>query len=154
MAVSCTLVPVIKLAVHAAPHWMPAGELIIVPAPEPELFTDSLKLAVLKVAVTDWAESIVTWQEPVPEQAPLQPANVELWSAPAVSRTDVPLPKLATQLGPQLMPAGVLVTAPVPEPLRETDSTMDCAVGGVPIEDPPQALKDNSKIKELADQNA
>jgi hypothetical protein len=106
------------------------------------------------VAVTDWVEFIVTWQEPAPEQAPLQPANVELWPAPAVSRTDVPLPKLATQLLPQLMPAGVLFTAPVPEPVRETDSTMDCAAGVVPIEDPPQAVRDKNKIKELADQNA
>jgi len=40
----------------------------------------------------------------------------------------VPLLKVAAQVGPQLIPAGVLVTVPVPEPFS---ATVNCAeVGG------------------------
>jgi hypothetical protein len=46
---------------------------------------------VLNVAVTDCAALIVTEQVPVPEQAPLHPANVEPVPATAVSVTGVPL---------------------------------------------------------------
>ena len=46
--------------------------------------------AVLKVAVTDRAADMVTWQLPVPEQAPDQPANVEPDAAEAVNVTTVP----------------------------------------------------------------
>jgi hypothetical protein len=56
---------------------MPAGELETVPLPEPEVVTVSVKPGTLKVAVTDCAEFVVTWQVPVPEQAPLHPPKVE-----------------------------------------------------------------------------
>ncbi len=45
----------------------------------------------LNVAVTERAAVIDTVQAPVPEHAPLQPANVEPLAAAAVSVTDVPL---------------------------------------------------------------
>ena len=45
----------------------------------------------LNVAVTDRAALMVTAQLPVPEQAPLQPANVEPPAGAAVSVTFVPL---------------------------------------------------------------
>jgi len=68
------------------------------------------------VAVTDAAALIVTVHAPVPEQAPLQPANVDPASGVAVSETEVPVLKLAVQVPGQVMPVGLLVTVPVPAP--------------------------------------
>jgi hypothetical protein len=51
-----------------------------------------------------------------PEHAPVHPVKVEPPLGFAVSVTDVPLAKLAMHVSPQLMPAGALVTAPVPPP--------------------------------------
>jgi len=77
----------------------------------------------LKVAVTVWAAVKVTEQVLVPEQpAPLQPAKVELSAGCAVRVICVPLAKLPEQAAPQLMPAGVLVTLPVPVPVSTTVS--------------------------------
>ena len=59
---------------------------------------------------------------PVPVQAPDQPANVEPEPGAAVKVTDVPLAKLALHVDPQLMPAGLLVTVPVPVPASATVS--------------------------------
>src|SRR5512145_1288623 len=67
----------------------------------------------LKVAVTDRAWVMETVQFPVPEQAPLQPTNVEPLAAEAVRVTLVLLAKLALQVLPQLMPAGFEVTVPL-----------------------------------------
>ena len=67
------------------------------------------------------AAETVTVQEPVPEQPPpVQPVKVEPAAGAAVSVTAVPLVKLAKQVAPQLMPAGALVTVPVPLPTFET----------------------------------
>jgi len=74
-------------------------------------------VAVLKVAVTVVAAIRFTVQAPVPVQPPPdQPPNVEPEVAVAVSVTAVPLAKLALQVDPQVMPAGELVTVPVPVP--------------------------------------
>lgn len=54
----------------------------------------------------------------VPVQAPLQPANEEPVPAVAVSVNCVSFAKLALQVDPQVIPAGLLVTVPVPD--RET----------------------------------
>jgi hypothetical protein len=67
--------------------------------------------------VTERAWLIVTVQDPVPEQAPLQPVNVEPVEAAAVRVTLVPLVKLALQVEPQLNPAGFEATVPEPDPL-------------------------------------
>jgi len=76
---------------------------------------------VLNVAVTAWAALMVTEHVPVPVQAPDQLAKVEPVPAAAVSVTTVPLAKLALHVAPQLIPAGLLVTVPVPVPAFVTD---------------------------------
>ncbi len=54
---------------------------------------------------------------PVPEQPPPdQPAKAEPVAGAAVSVTTVPLEKDCEQVDPQLIPAGELVTVPVPAP--------------------------------------
>ena len=71
----------------------------------------------MKIAVTVVAAESVTVQVPAPVQPPpLQPLKVEPAAGAAVSVTAVPLVKLAAQVAPQLMPAGELVTVPLPAP--------------------------------------
>jgi hypothetical protein len=80
-------------------------------------------LALLKVAVTAVAAVTVTMQVPAPVQPPpLQPANVELADAEAVNVTCVPLAKFAEHVVGQVIPAGALVTVPVPVPASVTNS--------------------------------
>src|SRR5207244_3279543 len=68
---------------------------------------------------------------PVPEQPPpVQPVKVEPAAAVAVSVTAVPLVKLAEQVAPQLMPAGALVTVPLPVPAGVTVREKRCGVKG------------------------
>src|SRR5436189_5076263 len=94
---------------------MPAGALVMVPLPTPALLRVSVKDGRAKVAVTVCAALIVTVQVPVPEQPPpLQPVKVEPAAGAAVSVTAVPLVKLAAQVAPQFIPAGALVTVPMP----------------------------------------
>src|SRR5688572_11475638 len=69
------------------------------------------------VAVTSRAWSIATVHVPVPEQpSPSQPANVEPEAGVAVSVTPEAWGKPAEQSDPQSMPAGSLVTVPLPPP--------------------------------------
>jgi hypothetical protein len=63
---------------------------------------------------------MVTLQVPVPVHAPLQPAKVDPAAAVAVRVTTVPLLKFALQVPGQLMPAGLLLTEPVPVPAGVT----------------------------------
>src|SRR5690349_9232020 len=56
-----------------------------------------------KLAVTERAALIVTLHDPVPEQAPPHPANVELTWGVACRATTVPVGKFAVQLVPQSM---------------------------------------------------
>jgi hypothetical protein len=75
----------------------------------------------VNVAVTVVALVTVTVHGPVPlHPPPLQPVNSEPTAGPAVSVTTVPLIKLALQVAPQLIPAGLLVTVPVPAPASVT----------------------------------
>jgi hypothetical protein len=82
---------VLKLAEQVAPQLMPAGELLTDPDPVPAKVTFTGKAAGMKLALTDWAEFMVTEQAPVPLHAPLQPANTEAAEVGvAVSATTVP----------------------------------------------------------------
>src|SRR5437879_11607259 len=81
----------------------------------------------VNVAVTVVAALRVTVQAPGPEQPPpVQPLKVEPPAGAAVSVTAVPLAKLAAQVAPQVMPAGLLVTVPAPVPALETVSVKVC----------------------------
>jgi hypothetical protein len=73
----------------------------------------------LKVAVTLCAAFIVSVHAAVPEQSPLQPAKNELGSGVAVRVTNVPGSKFVLHMLGQLIPAGLLVTMPLPVPTRE-----------------------------------
>ena len=118
VAVNVIEVPLAKLNEHVAPQLIPAGLLVTVPVPVPALVTVRVTLLLkLKVAVTASAALIVTEHVPVPVQpSPLQPANVDPVAGAAVSTTTCPLVKLAEHVVPQLIPAGLLVTVPVPVP--------------------------------------
>jgi len=75
------------------------------------------------VAVTVVAALSVTVQAPVPEQPPpLQPLKLEPAAGAAVKVTAVPLEYAAAQVAPQEMPAGLLVTVPIPAPVLLTVS--------------------------------
>jgi len=108
---------------------MPAGELVTVPLPVPVRLTLSVLWLEVKVAVTLRVAFIVTLQVfPETESQPLQVEKFEFTSALAVKVTIVPLEYVAEQVAPQLMPAGELVTLPVPVPLRITVSVWATAV--------------------------
>ena len=53
-------------------------------------------------------------------QSPLQPAKAEPGAGVALSVTEVPLRVRLEQSEPQLIPAGLLVTVPAPEPVLFT----------------------------------
>ena len=99
------------------PQLIPVGALVTVPLPAPALETVSVKVGTVNVAVTVVAAETVTVHVPVPEQPPpLQPLKVEPAAGAAVRVTAVPPVKLAEQVTPQLIPAGELVTVPLPVP--------------------------------------
>ena len=62
----------------------------------------------------------VITHDAVPPQAPDHPTNVEPAAGVAVKVTLEPLLKLALHVVPQLIPAGLLVTVPLPVPARVT----------------------------------
>src|SRR5881628_3481596 len=68
---------------------------------------------------------------PVPEHPPpLQPVKIEPAAGAAVRVTAVPLVKLAEQVAPQVIPAGALVTVPLPVPAL---LTVSAKVGSVKV---------------------
>jgi hypothetical protein len=127
-AVKVTAVPLANRLVHVVPHEMPAGELVTVPEPAPALVTVSVKVCTAKLAVTVVAALSVRVQVPVPEQPPpLQPVKAEPAAGVAVKLTAVPLANAVAHVAPQEMPAGLLVTVPVPAPVLLTVSVKLCA---------------------------
>lgn len=127
-AVRVTAVPLANGPAHAAPHEMPAGELVTVPEPAPALVTVSVKVCTVKVAVTVVAALSVTVQVPVPEHPPpLQPVKTEPAAGAAVRVTAVPLANEAAHVVPHERLGGELVTAPTPGPDLVTVSEKDCS---------------------------
>jgi hypothetical protein len=119
VAVKVTLVPDAKLALQAEPQEMPAGLLVTGPLPAPALETVKAYEGTIRlnVAVTFLAALIVTTQvAAVLVQAPVHPANTDPLLGVAVSVTLAPEAKLALHAEPQAMPAGLLVTGPLPVP--------------------------------------
>lgn len=110
-----TWVPDGKLELQVPGQLIPAGALVTVPAPVPALLTVRVVGAwtAVKVAVTLWLELSVTVQVGLlPLHAPPQLVKLSLAAGVAVSVTWVPLEKLAVQVEPQLIPAGLLETLP------------------------------------------
>jgi hypothetical protein len=118
VSVSVTTVPAANVAWHVVPQLMPAGLLVMVPPPVPELCTVSRYVvgAALKLADTVVFAFIVTLQAPVPPHPPAHEPNVELAAGVSVSVTTVPAANVPWHVVPQLMPAGLLVMVPPPVP--------------------------------------
>ncbi len=70
------------------------------------------------------AAVIVT--DPVLQPVPLQPAKVEPDAGVGVRVTMVPLVKVEEQVVPQVIPAGELVTVPLPVPASMTERLKLC----------------------------
>ena len=113
-----------------------------------------------KLAVMLLAAFIVTTHDPVPVQVPPQPVKLEPLAGVALKVTLEALLKVAVQVVPQLMPAGLLEMVPVPVPffVRLSANVEDTAVlkvavtdfaaftvtvqvKVVPVQAPPQAAK-------------
>lgn len=122
-AARLTVVPKPKLAEHVVPQLIPAGKLVTVPLPVPDLLTVKAN-AGMNVACTARSEVRSTEHVPVPEQAdPFHPAKTEPDAAVAVSVIAVPGLKGAEHVAPQLIPAGALVIVPDPVPFALTLKT-------------------------------
>jgi hypothetical protein len=128
VAVSTIELPDEKLAEHVVPHEMPAGALVTVPLPRPARTTANVTGAGAKAALTVVAVVKTSAQLPVPEQPPPQPVKTEPIAGIAVSVTLVPDAKEAEHALPQLIPAGELVTEPLP--VRVTVNETGVAAAG------------------------
>jgi hypothetical protein len=106
------------------PQLIPESADVTVPRPVPDLFTVSVDVGVVNVAVTDRDALIVTVQV-VPDAVsqPFHAEKTEPLSVVAVSVTDVFVVNDAEHVDPQLIPDGLDVTLPLP--LR---TTVSCVV--------------------------
>jgi hypothetical protein len=121
VAANVTAVPLVNACEQVAPQEMPAGALVTLPAPD--VVTLSVKDDCTKLAVTEVAALTLTVHVPVPEQPPpLQPVNMEPAVGVAAKVTALPLVNACEQVAPQEMPAGALVTLPLPAPAVVTVS--------------------------------
>ena len=121
VAVSVTELPVGNEALQVFPQLIPAGLLVTVPAPPPALVTVRVEGTALNVAVTDLLALIATTHAPVPlHPLPLHPPKVDPDAGAAVNVTVVPDAKGKLHVVPQSIPAGLLVTVPIPTPFLVT----------------------------------
>lgn len=119
VAVSVTTVPLLKFAEHVLGQRIPDGLLATVPLPVPASVTVSPKVDVaVNVATMVDAELTVTKQLGLLPTQPWPSQFVKALPLPGVSLSVscVPCAKLAVHVPGQLMPAGLLVTVPVPDP--------------------------------------
>src|SRR5882762_2918599 len=126
VAVRVRTVPRLYGSEQSAPQAIPAGLELTVPTPLPAVVTVSSRVGttvVVKVAVTDFARSIVTSQVgDAPLHAPDQLEKTEFAEGVAVRVTTVPGLYGSEQSAPHWIPPGFETTMPVPVPVRETDS--------------------------------
>jgi hypothetical protein len=117
-AVSVTLVPSLKDAEQVAPQVIPPGLLVTVPVPLPAFETVSVPCTCTKVAVTfsSWVTSSNSHVVFVLEltQSPPQPENAQPGAGVSVSVTFEKKSNGAEHVPGQSMPAGSLVTVPLP----------------------------------------
>ena len=127
VAVNATIVPVVNEAAHVEPQAMPAGVLVTAPVPVPNLVTVRAKEdGRANVAATEVAALSVMVQAAVPEHPPpLQPENVEPVAGVAVKVTMVPVVNAVEHVAPHEIPAGALLTVPLPFPDCVTVSAKD-----------------------------
>jgi hypothetical protein len=137
--------------VHTEGQLIAPGELVTVPLPEK--LTLSVYWVCANVAVTLCAPFIVTTQLPAPLQAPPQPLKPQPFASVAVSVTCVAEAKFALHVDGQLIPAGELVTVPLPVTLSDNATfctnvaVTDAAAfivtehPALPLQAPPQLLK-------------
>jgi hypothetical protein len=114
VAVKITWVETGKRALQVTGQLIPAGLLITAPSPESVTAT-GYGATEVNVATTEVAALMLTVQlAAIPQPPPLQPVKEYPLPAVAVSATWVPLAKLAEHVAGQLIPPGLLVTAPAP----------------------------------------
>ena len=118
-AVRATVLPIGKSEAQTVPQEIPLGLLVTVPVPVPDLLTVN-RFVGIALNVADTPAVSVTVQAPLPEQAPPQLTNDEPAAAAAFKATEVPGSNWFEQIAPQLMPAGVEVTVPLPVPCLVT----------------------------------
>jgi hypothetical protein len=119
VAVNVTTAPPLKFAEHVLGQRIPDGLLDTVPLPVPASVTVSPKVEVaVNVATMVDAELTVTKQLGLLPTQPWPSQFVKALPLPGVSLSVscVPCAKLAVHVPGQLIPAGLLVTVPVPVP--------------------------------------
>src|SRR5947209_2243023 len=125
VGVSVTRLPLVYLQ-QLVRQVLPAGLLATVPLPVPAETTVRAKICRSKVAVTVVSAVRVTVQLAVPVQPPpCQPVKTEPGAGVGVSVTRLPLVYLQ-QLVPQVLPAGLLATVPLPVPAETTVRAKIC----------------------------
>jgi hypothetical protein len=113
VAVSATAAPSTKVLEQVEPQLIPSGSSSPCPRPAPAFVAVSVRERV-KVAVTCWSLLSCTWHVPVPEQPPPdQPLKTGPAAGIAVNVTGTAA-KGAEHVDPQLIPARLELTVPVP----------------------------------------
>jgi hypothetical protein len=102
----------VQVPVEGLAQLIPAGVLVTVPEPAPAVATVK-GMPPAKTAVT-LAGAVSVMLHVLPVQLPVQSANEKLVAGAAVKVTAVFVAKPAPQVGGQLIPAGLLVTVPIP----------------------------------------
>jgi hypothetical protein len=129
--VKVTLVPGLYVSLQSEPQLIPAGLLVTVPLPVPDFVTVRVYCCCccsVNVAVTVLSLVMDTVQAPAPEQAPDHPVNVDPESGVGVNLTLIPWLNSSLQSAPQLIPAGLLATVPLPVPVFVTVKVYCCRV--------------------------